>query len=159
LKEGRGVLALKAIQAIPGMQALLIASSSTSADAGLRRDLQQAGVRVVDRHRADIEEHYRAADVYVFPVRSSLGAIELPLSILEAMATNLPIVTTRFGGVPALLEGAGAGVAFLDTDVEMPRVLLELRKDRPSPDLRSRLATLTWAGMADAIVAGLEVRS
>ena len=26
--------------------------------------------------------------------------MQIPLSILEAMATNLPIITTRFGGLP-----------------------------------------------------------
>ncbi|MBI3447969.1 MAG: glycosyltransferase family 4 protein [Acidobacteria bacterium] len=156
LKEARGVLALKSIQAIPGMQALLVTSTSTQGDADVRRELQQAGVRVVDRHLADIEEHYRASDCYVFPVHSSLDAIELPLSILEAMATNLPIVTTRFGGVPALLDGAGAGVVFFESEAELPRAVLGMRQDRPAPELRRRLERLTWDGMAEQIVKSLE---
>jgi len=159
LKAARGVLALKSIQAIPGAQALLVTSTSTAPDAEVRRELQQAGVRVVDRHLADIEDHYRAADCYVFPVHSSLDAIELPLSILEAMATNLPIVTTRFGGVPALLEGAGTAVVFFDSEAELPRAVLDLRKDRPAPELRRRLERLTWDGMAEQILTSLEARA
>jgi len=156
LKATRGVLVLKSLQALGGIQALLIASTSTEIDAETRRDLQLAGVRVIDDHLPNVEEYYRAADCYLFPVTSSLDAIELPLSVLEAMACDLPIVTTRFGGIPALLEGSDRGVIFVGSEAEVPRAVLALRKDRSHPGFRSRLRLLTWEAMAARIVESFE---
>ena len=54
---------------------------------------------------AQLVEHYRAADVFVFPsLIDGFG-----LALLEAMATGLPIVTTRAGWAQdALAEGRSA---------------------------------------------------
>ena len=48
----------------------------------------------------NLEEVYNLADVYAFPVLDDLGAIGTPLSVLEAMACNIPVVTTPFGSLP-----------------------------------------------------------
>lgn len=156
LKPGRGVLALRSVQALEGVQAVLVCSSSTEADAGMRRSLQTAGVRVIDHHVPEIEEYYRAADCYLFPPATALDAIELPLSVLEAMACDLPIVTSRFGGLPALLEGAGAGVDWIASEEEIPRAIIKLRQDRPVPRLRDRASSLTWEAMASRIGRAIE---
>jgi len=156
LKASRGILSLKGAQALPGVQAVMIASTSTTVDADTRRELQQAGVRVVDQHLPNVQDYYRAADCYLFPVTSSLDAIELPLSVLEAMACNLPLITSRFGGVPALLEEAGAGVAFIASEEEVPRLVMAFRKDHPRPQLRERVRSLTWDAMAARIAVSLE---
>jgi len=155
LKPSRGILALKAVQALEGVQALLITSTSTAADADTRRELQESGVRVIDHSLPNVDDFYRAADCYLFPVTSSLDAIELPLSILEAMATNLPIITSRFGGVPELLDGAGPGVAFAAAQEEFPRLVMAFRKDRPRPALRDRVRSLTWDAMSARITEAL----
>jgi glycosyltransferase involved in cell wall biosynthesis len=155
LKPARGILSLRALQALDGVQTVLIASSSTEGDPATRRILQEAGVRVLDRHLPNVEEYYRASDCYLFPVTSSLDAIELPLSVLEAMACNLPIITSRFGGLPSLLEASQPGVAFFSAEEEIPRILIAFRKDRARPRLRERVAGLTWDAMAERILDGL----
>ena len=48
----------------------------------------------------NIEELYNIADYYLFPVIRNDAAIETPLSVLEAMACNIPIITTAFGSLP-----------------------------------------------------------
>ncbi len=155
LKPGRGVGALKGVQALEGVQALLIASTSTEPDAGTRRDLQSAGVRVLDQHQERIEEFYRAADAYLFPVSSATDSIELPLSVLEAMACNLPIITTPFGGLPSLLAGVRTGVTFVDSESAIPRAVVECMRERPRPDLRGLVDSLSWDAMADRILGSL----
>ncbi|MCP3669001.1 MAG: glycosyltransferase family 4 protein, partial [Gammaproteobacteria bacterium] len=49
---------------------------------------------------ANIEEIYQLADIYCFTVTQADGAMELPLSVLEAMAAGLPVITTPFGRLP-----------------------------------------------------------
>ena len=155
LKASRGVLVLKSLQALEGVQALLIASSSTDAEGDTLHDLQRAGVRVIDHPVEEIEAYYRAADCYVFPVISSLDAIEVPLSVLEAMACNLPIVTTRFGGLASLLAGPPPGVTFVEALEEIPEAVTAFRSTRPRPDLRDRLGDLTWDAVSERIAAAL----
>jgi thymidylate kinase len=79
---------------------VMAASTSTEADPGLADHLTAAGITLITRYIPDIESLYRAADAYVFPVADSGGAIEMPLSILEAAACGVPIVTTPLGAVP-----------------------------------------------------------
>lgn len=152
LKRGRGVMSLPAAQALEGVQVVLVASTSTEQDVSLRMRLQAAGVRVVDQFVESIQDYYRAADCYLFPVRSSIDSIELPLSVLEAMACNLPVVTTRFGGLPELLDGRGAGARLVSSMEEIPRAVTRMKKDRPVPDHRSLVKDLTWDAMAGRIL-------
>lgn len=84
-----------------GLRTVVVGSPHTPRDDRTARCLQEAGVEVDVRYHPRIEEWYQAADVYVFPVVQETGAIEFPLSILEAMGCDLPVVTTPFGGVGA----------------------------------------------------------
>lgn len=71
--------------------------------AGRLKNIQsKADVRFVD-HQTAIETYYRAADLFVFPSRHE----GLPNTVLEAMASRLTVVTTRFIGFPD--EGAEMG--------------------------------------------------
>lgn len=157
MKAGRGVLALRGVQALKNLQALLIVSTSTRLEENgqIRRELQEAGVRVVDHHVERIEDYYQAADCYLFPGTSSTDSIELPLSVLEAMACNLPLVTTPFGGLPALLEGAGPGVTVVASEAEIPRAVMDLARENPRPRLRDRVRHLTWEAMAGEVLEAL----
>ncbi|MBL9142308.1 MAG: glycosyltransferase family 4 protein [Verrucomicrobiaceae bacterium] len=67
------------------------------------KDIQgKADVRFID-HQTTIETYFRAADIFVFPSRHE----GLPNTVLEAMASRLTVVTTRFIGFPD--EGAELG--------------------------------------------------
>src|SRR5206468_11016146 len=56
--------------------------------------------------RDDVPRLLAAADVYVHP--SLFEA--LPTSLLEAMATGLPVVATRVGGVPEIVAHGRTGL-------------------------------------------------
>jgi glycosyltransferase involved in cell wall biosynthesis len=93
----------------PGRHLVVVSSTTTRANPEVRQGLTGSSVIFLDRYVEKIEEIYRLADCYVFPTRDAGGAIEIPLSVLEAMATNLPVVTTDFGGIPDLFKDRVAG--------------------------------------------------
>jgi glycosyltransferase involved in cell wall biosynthesis len=130
----RGIEDLARLQSL-SRQVLVVGSVGTEADVRLRRRLESQGVMVWTRYLADIEKIYALADCYIFPTRDPLGAIEIPLSVLEAMSCNLPVVAFPFGGLPDLFP-ADAGVTY---------------EERPE----------RWAGRIDSLagVSGRENRS
>ena len=67
---------------------------------GLARELGVGDRAVFAGLRDDVETMLRAADLLVLPSHTEA----LPTVILEAMATGLPVVATRVGGVPELVE-------------------------------------------------------
>jgi glycosyltransferase involved in cell wall biosynthesis len=76
-----------------------VALEGLTTELGLATSVQFAGTVT------DMPSLYRALDVFVLPSVSE----GLPLALLEAMAASLPIVATRVGGIPSVLESAGAG--------------------------------------------------
>jgi glycosyltransferase involved in cell wall biosynthesis len=114
LKPGRNLQALIPLATLPETAVVVLASSRrTASSAALRDELVRRGIIVLDGYRPDVAELYRLADCYVFPVQSSDWAISLPLSVIEALACGLPVVTSRFGALPELFEGA-PGVHVVD---------------------------------------------
>lgn len=100
LKPGRNLDALAEPARVAGFDIVVLASTSTHADPAVVTRLREAGGRLVDGFVPAVEEWYQAADAYVFPVLEARSAISFPLSVLEAMACNLPVVTTPFGSLP-----------------------------------------------------------
>lgn len=66
----------------------------------------------------DVRLALRAADVLASPFRCTCKVLDYPLSILEAMACERPVVATRVGGIPELLRGDGRGLLVTPGDVE-----------------------------------------
>ncbi|NLO37247.1 MAG: glycosyltransferase family 4 protein [Clostridiaceae bacterium] len=106
LKTGRNLDILQTVDAKYFI--LIVVSSLTSKNADLRARLEKRPhTRIIDTYVANIQEIYQLADVYIFPVMASGNCIDSPLSVLEAAACNLPIVTTPYGEVKELIHGAG----------------------------------------------------
>lgn len=55
----------------------------------------------------DLARHYQEADVFVFP---SLAKETFGMPVAEAMASGLPVVASRVGGVPELVEHDKTGL-------------------------------------------------
>ena len=77
--------------------------------ASLVRQVNLRGMRSRVRflgERPDVPEQLAAADLFVLPSRTEA----CPNGVLEAMASGLPIVASRVGGIPELIESGRDGV-------------------------------------------------
>ena len=65
-------------------------------------------------YRKDIPCVLRAYDVFVFPSLSE----GLPLSLIEAMLTGIPVIASNVGGVPEILNDSNLGNMVAPSSVE-----------------------------------------
>jgi len=157
MKASRGVEVIGEAARIPGVVCVMVCSGSTQAEAEMTGSLTGSGVRIVTGQQKRIEDLYRMADAYLFPVTSPLDAIEAPLSVLEAAACGLAIVATPFGALPELLAGCGAEVVWTESPSEMVSALRDLagpggRGARP----RRPAVASSWDRVAGEALAALD---
>jgi Glycosyltransferase len=108
LNRRRGLGVLADLAAHCNARVVVVAGSASEIDEQVARPLLDAGVILVRRDFADIRAIYCAADVYVFPTTDAGGAIGFPLSVLEALAVGVPVVSAPFNDLPeAFPEGSG----------------------------------------------------
>ncbi|MFA6583649.1 MAG: glycosyltransferase family 4 protein [Elusimicrobiaceae bacterium] len=112
------------IQALPeiirgsGRQVLFRVVGEGSSRAGLETLAQRSGVKgsvefIGRREYGEMPEIYRGADLYV-----QLSEIEgMSNTILEAMSSGLPVITTRVGGAGDIVSDNGAVVDNVSTKV------------------------------------------
>ncbi len=151
LSEKRNLRPLAKLCGLPNAQVVVIGSTSTPEDATLRRDLESSGVRVI-REFVRVDEFYRLADAYAFPTFDSEGCVEIPLSILEALSSGLPVLTRSFGGLRDVLP-AGDDIRYFDTDDEMVDAARALRSGA-KPRVRT-VDAYSWRAVAERIVTRL----
>jgi len=83
--------------------------------------------------RQDLAALYRAADLFVLPSRDDA----LPTALLEAMAVGLPIVATRVGGIPEIVDTASGRLVDPDDPVALADAVIGLLAD---PDGRAAMS-------------------
>jgi glycosyltransferase involved in cell wall biosynthesis len=137
-----------------GFRAILIASTSTDIDRELLAELKRSGVTVVTDYVEHIEHFYQLADCYLFPVANATSAVDAPLSILEAMACNLPVVTTRFGALPRLFE-PGSGLYYGETEQELVCLVAQALHERDCRTLE-KVCPYSWDSVAASILERLK---
>ncbi len=148
-KPGRN---LEALACVPeGTRLVVVAAASMGRDPRLLAMLRGAGAIVLEGYQERIQELYQACDCYLFPVQRPGCAVDVPLSVLEAMACNLPVVTYPFGGLPLMFSG-GDGLCFLDDWRRLPLALAEVRA-LPSPRTRQMVSHYGWPEVARYLLA------
>jgi len=126
---------------------LIVGREGDKNDSTVIRELQDAGCLVWVEHFAHIEDIYNVADCYLFPTTNKKACIETPLSVLEAMACNLPIITTRFGALPELFN-EGYGFFFTDSDETSLRSLSDLLDGDVPIATRDMVLPYSWENIA-----------
>jgi len=88
---------------------------------------------------------YAAADIFALVSRSEV----MPLSVLEAAASDCKILVTKKSAIKNILP-EGEGVRFVSPDEEEIKKMLDLiRSDRCQPDLKQMVqAKYTWQAVA-----------
>ena len=93
----------------------------------LERRAARLGVHATFHGRVDdVAQRLAAAHLFVLPSRAE----NLPVSILEAMAVALPVVATRVGGIPELVDDPATGrVVPPDDPRAMAAAIAEFARD------------------------------
>jgi len=130
LERQKGVDVLYSVMSTLGSRASAIVVGAPVASAGLGDCHPPGNVAVIGwRSRTDIEALYARADVLVLP---SLWEA-LPLVALEAMRAGLPVVASRVGGIPEIIDEGVTGLLVPPSD---PVALLQALSSLDDATLR-----------------------
>jgi glycosyltransferase involved in cell wall biosynthesis len=113
---------------VPGLQAWIVGGGPLQPELeGLIHELRiEDSVRLLGE-RQDAGSWLRAADLFVL---SSISE-GLPVSVLEAMWAGLPLLLTRVGGMPEMVDLAGGGRIVEPSDPEaLARAIVEMAAGR-----------------------------
>lgn len=91
----------------------------------------------------ELRELYYSSHIFLHPSQTGADGNQegVPNSMLEAMATGLPVFATQHGGIPEAIENSISGVLVRERDEEaLARSLIDIAQDR------QRLAQLAHAG-------------
>jgi glycosyltransferase involved in cell wall biosynthesis len=139
----------------PGVRVLLVGDGPSRAV--LERRIGSFARFVGYRKGEDLADYYTAADIFAFPSRTeTFGNV-----VLEAMASGLPVVGVRAGGVGETVQSGTTGILVDPSDppARMADALLSLI-DRPDERHRMAEAARRYAMSQswDAIMGGLRAR-
>lgn len=153
IKRNRNIQCLIDVQEISDIQVVIVGSTTTNAEEKIKHKLDDQGIIIINNYISNIQEIYQLSDIYVFPVLRQNAAIEMPLSVLEAMACNLPVVTTRFGGLIDYFK-EDLGFKYFDSTVE----LVELIKVMDIKEVHNfkKLECFTWNYFANQVISACE---
>ncbi|PSQ11971.1 hypothetical protein BRC93_03515 [Halobacteriales archaeon QS_5_70_15] len=141
-KEGRNLRSLLSLREYG--QVVVVGSPSTEPRETLIEDLQAAGCVVRTEYVPDVERYYQATDWYVFPVVDESNSIRAPLSVLEAMACNRPVISTRFGGLSDMFDEGDGFVYVSDVSAVDPATVSD-----PGPvRTRKKVEPYSWESIA-----------
>ncbi len=143
LKDERNLGILAEVQRLEGIQVVIVGRERERFDSRLIRRLENEGCVVWMKHLARIEDVYNASDCYVFPTTNRKACIETPLSVLEAMACNLVVISTRFGALFEMFE-EGEGLTFVSRPEDIPDFLRSSRNLFRWTTTREKVMAYSW---------------
>lgn len=137
----------------PEFEIIIVGSTYNKNDKALFSALENEGLRIIWEYVPSMVDIYNLADFYIFPVLRQNGAIETPLSVLEAMACNLPVITTRFGSLPDAFN-EDDDFHYVESSVEIAQIISARTKQGCKN--REKISLFTWKHIAQKLVEVVE---
>jgi glycosyltransferase involved in cell wall biosynthesis len=149
IKEGRNIQVFRKIQGEKGKQVIIVGSTSTGIERQLYQDLEKNGCIVFVNYLKDINEIYALSDGYLFPTLpgNKFNSIEMPLSVLEAMSCNLPVISTRFGALNRVFE-EGNGLIFADKEEDFLQGIEKIKNGNMEIRTREKVLPYSWEAIS-----------
>jgi glycosyltransferase involved in cell wall biosynthesis len=150
LTKERNLNVFKEIQKQDGNQVVIIGRENKIADNQVISDLREAGCIIWIKHFQKIEEIYNMSDCYVFPTINKKACIEMPLSVLESMACNLPVITTKFGGITKVFE-SGGGLFFTENIDDTYKAIDMIKTQKIEITTREKVLPYSWTNIIEKL--------
>lgn len=147
IKSGRNQ---KSLLQLHDVKVLLIVSTTNPTEQAVFEELSKTDAIIWKQYFPNIEEICAMSDVYVWPVFEKLHGIEIPLSVLEAMSCNLPVISTRYGALSRLFQ-QGDGLIFIDEETEIQESILKIKNRSIKINTRDKVKSLSWSNVANNI--------
>lgn len=139
----------------PEFEIIIVASSYNEDDKAVYTALLGRGIRLIREYIPNMVDIYNMADFYIFPVFQDYGSISTPLSVLEAMACNLPVITTRFGSLPDTFK-QDDDFHFIESSAEIAPIIAGRKKKTCTN--REKVLPFTWKQVGRKLVEIIEGR-
>lgn len=148
LTKDKGILqliqAIKQVQEIPNLKLLIIGASAYGKDkqpTSFIKQLEEESEPIKDKvvftgfiNYDQVPSYLKMADIAVVP---SMWEEPFGLTVVEAMASGLPLITTRSGGIPEICEGVATIVDRENIVENLANAILDLYKH---PEKRAAMA-------------------
>lgn len=150
LKTSRNLGMLAEVQKKLDVRVIIAGSLTEQAEAGVVEYLRSAGCIVWLEYFPQVEHLFQLADCYAFPVVDEMGCVQVPLAVVEAAACNIPIVTTRFGGIDLFMP-EGNGLYYVVDQSEMEQAIRAcMRID--GVETRKMVEGFSWKAISNQVL-------
>lgn len=141
-------------EAAEKFQVVIVASHYLKKENNLYQTLKRAGCTIFEGYYPNIEDFYQLSDCYVFPVVPG-GTLECPLSVLEAMSCNLPVITTNYDGILTFFADTD-GLVVVEEERDIIPALEAVRGSENPVMTRSRVQQYSWHNLTDRYISMYE---
>jgi glycosyltransferase involved in cell wall biosynthesis len=143
LRSGRNLLLLDQIND-GKIETVIVSSTTIKGNKKVKKSLKKSGIKIFDNYCPNIEEFYNLSDCYLFPTFNENNCIEIPLSVLEAMACNIIVISTKFGGLSSLFQ-EGGGLKYVNSNEEIIHEIKNIQKNLSFQKVNTRDKILEYS--------------